>query len=165
MHGSAYEFVPAASDRDGDRLTFTASNLPRWAACDPQTGRIHGTPTAADLGSYRGVTISVSDGSSAVALPPFDIEVVATALGTATLRWLPPLERTDGSALTNLAGYVVYWGTRIGDYDHSVRITNPGITSYMVENLTPATWYFVVTAFDASGIESDFSGVGSKTIR
>jgi len=39
-----------------------------------------------------------------------------------------------------------------------------GTTTFIVEQLTPATWYFAATALDGSGGESDFSNVASKTI-
>src|SRR5438309_11629995 len=32
--------------------------------------------------------------------------------GTATLSWLAPTTNTDGAALTDLAGYVIYYGPR-----------------------------------------------------
>jgi hypothetical protein len=34
----------------------------------------------------------------------------------------------------------------------------------MVENLSPATWYFAVKAYNSSGAESDMSVLASKTI-
>ena len=39
-----------------------------------------------------------------------------------------------------------------------IRIDNPGISTFVVEQLSPATYYFAATAFNASGIESSFSG-------
>ena len=46
----------------------------------------------------------------------------------------------------------------------SVTIENPGLTSYVVEQLTPATWYFVATALNAQGIESGESNVAQKQV-
>ena len=89
----------------------------------------------------------------------------ANGTGTATLSWLPPTETTDGSTLSNLAGYKVYYGTGSGDYLNEITIENPGIASYMIENLTNGyTYYFAVTAFDENGNESGFSAEASKTI-
>ena len=70
----------------------------------------------------------------------------AVATGSATLSWNPPTTNTDGSPLTNLAGYKVYWGTTPGNYSSSATIMNPGIATYVVESLTPNTYYFAVTA-------------------
>jgi hypothetical protein len=85
--------------------------------------------------------------------------------GVATVNWMPPTEKTDDSALTNLAGYKIYYGTSFGVYSNVITINNAGLTSYVIENLPAGnTYYFVVTAFDSNGRESSFSEVGSKTI-
>jgi hypothetical protein len=67
--------------------------------------------------------------------------------------------------LSNLAGYKVYWGTSPGNYSSSVTLANPGLASYVVGQLTPAQWHFVVTAYSATGVESGYSNAVSKTIR
>ena len=91
--------------------------------------------------------------------------VQAVAVGSATLSWLPPTTNTDGTPLTNLAGYRVYWGLSQGSYPNSATLSNPGLTSYVVSNLSPGTYYFVATAYNSAGVESTFSGAASKTIQ
>ena len=58
--GAGVNLTLAASDGDGDTLTFGASNLPPGLTLVPSTGLISGTLTAA--GVYN-VTVTVSDGS------------------------------------------------------------------------------------------------------
>jgi hypothetical protein len=87
-----------------------------------------------------------------------------TTSGVATLDWLPPTENSDGSVLTNLAGYTVYYGTSPGDLSQSVKVTNPGLTAYSVTNLPSGTWYFSVTSYSAAGVESARTGTVSTTI-
>jgi hypothetical protein len=84
--------------------------------------------------------------------------------GSATLSWQAPTTRTDGSALTNLAGYRVRYGTASNSYPNVVTIPNGGLTSATIENLPPATWYFVVSAYDSQGMESANTSPVSKTI-
>ncbi len=163
--GVPYSFLPSASDPDGDALVFSVANLPHWATFDASTGALRGTPGQADVGSYQNVTIGVSDGTHAVVLSPFNVDVVATATGSITLTWYPPTERTDGSRLHDLSGYKLYWGIAHGDYPNAVKIDNPGIATYVIERLTPGTYYLVATAFDAAGIESEFSDVLSAVVR
>lgn len=165
LQGNAYSFTPNASDPDGGTLTFSVTNLPGWATFDASTGRLNGTPPAANVGTYADITISVSDGTANASLPAFSIQVVGTATGSATLAWTPPTQNTDGSPLTDLAGYKIHWGVAQGTYTNSVTVNNPGLSSYVVEQLTPATWYFVVTAINSAGAESSFSNVASKTVR
>ncbi|HJR69542.1 MAG TPA: putative Ig domain-containing protein [Gammaproteobacteria bacterium] len=164
MQGTAYSFQPSASDPDGDTLTFTVANAPAWAAFDSATGRLSGTPLAQHVGTTSGIVITVSDGALTASLPAFAVTVQAVATGSAMLSWTPPTTNTDGSPLTNLAGYKIYWGTQQGTYPNSVTLNNPGLATYVVEGLVPGTYFFVATAVNTLGAESSFSGVASKTI-
>ena len=161
MQGQQYSFTPAANDPNGDTLTFTIAGTPAWAAFNASTGRLSGTPTSAQVGTYSNIRISVSDGTTTVNLPAFSITVVATATGSAMLTWNPPTQNTDGSPLNNLAGYRVYWGTSQGNLSNSATLNNPGLSSYLVDQLTPATWYFALSAVNSAGVES--VGVVRKT--
>jgi len=163
--GASYSFQPSASDPDGDTLQFQIFGLPAWATFDESTGRLTGIPGPADVGTYQNVTIRVSDGITSVALTSFSILVTQISTGTATVSWLPPTQNTDGSPLTDLAGFRIYYGTSPADVSQSVNITNPGVTIYVIENLYPATWYFRVRAYAADGTESAPSNTASKTIQ
>jgi hypothetical protein len=81
--------------------------------------------------------------------------IVAAVPGTTTLSWTPPTMNADGTPLS-LSGYRIYWGQQAGYYTNSVTLDNPGLTRYVVEQLSPATWYFVATALSPRG-ESEFS--------
>lgn len=162
--GQPYAFRPSASDPDGDPLSFTVAGLPGWAAFNSTTGRITGTPGGGDVGEYSGIVISVSDGTASASLGPFSVSVVAAALGSVTLSWAPPTENTDGSALTDLAGYRLYWGPEENDYPNQVELDNPGLTSYVVENLAAGTYVFTMKSVNAAGTESDFATPVSATV-
>lgn len=162
--GTAYRFVPSASDADGDALTFRIVNRPTWATFNTATGELSGTPGTDAAGSYDNVQISVSDGQATASLPAFSIAVEQSSTGSATLSWEPPTQRTDGSPLTDLAGYRIAYGNSPDNLGQGVTLNNPGVTRYVVENLSRGTWYFAMKAFDTSGSESDSSAVGSKTI-
>ena len=164
MQGTKYSFVPSADDPDGDSLIFFVVGLPSWATFDAESGLVTGTPGAGDIGVYPDITIGVSDGQADVYLTPYRVEVVATALGTVTLSWASPTTRSDGSPLVDLAGFRIFWGMDQGDYSNSVEIGNPGISSYVVEQLTPGRWFFTMSAFDSTGVDSPSSGVASTTI-
>ncbi|MES9991234.1 MAG: putative Ig domain-containing protein [Candidatus Thiodiazotropha sp.] len=73
--GSSYSFTPAASDPDGDALTFSISNLPYWASFNESNGNLTGTPDSDSAGSYQNIVISVSDGSERVSLDGFTITI------------------------------------------------------------------------------------------
>ncbi len=164
MAGQTYTFTPQASDPNGDRLTFQVDNLPTWATFDAATGRLSGTPTAANVGTYAGVTISVSDGRSRASLPAFTIGVAAVSIGSATLSWTAPTARTDSTPLTDLSGYRIYYGNSPGIYSNVVNVPTAGVTTYVIENLTGGTWHFAVAAVDSTGVESRLSSPATKTI-
>jgi len=84
MPGQAYLFQPTASDANGDRISYGATGVPRWARFDRKSGRLYGTPTQRDLGKSSNVRISVSDGRLIASLPPFKLEVVASATTSAS---------------------------------------------------------------------------------
>lgn len=78
---------------------------------------------------------------------------------------MAPTQNSDGSPLTNLAGFKIFYGTASNALNQVAQITNPGLTTYVIGNLSPATWYFSVKAFNSAGTESDFSSIASKTIQ
>jgi len=87
-----------------------------------------------------------------------------TSKGSATLTWTAPTKNSDGSALTDLAGYHIYYGTSPGSLSNMINITSPSTLTYVVTDLGTGTWYFAVAAYTNSGLESEMSNVGSKTI-
>jgi len=111
-----YLFLPSASDPDGDDLTFSIVNRPSWASFNATTGRLRGTPVAGDEGIYSNIEISVSDTDLTASLPAFAITLAQAATGSVTLTWTPPTKNTDGSQLTDLAAYKIYYGLSQGDY-------------------------------------------------
>jgi hypothetical protein len=164
LEGEFYEFRPSASDPDGDTLEFSIARKPAWAQFDKASGRLWGTPGADDVGSFTNIGISVSDGKAKASLAEFDVSVNQIAAGAATLSWNPPTENADGSSLTDLAGYRIYYGRNRDNLTQTVVLNNPGLTRYVLENLTPARWYFSMTSVNDDGVESARSQVASKTI-
>ena len=164
MAGDNYSFTPSASDPDNDKLSFSIQRRPAWAAFNTTTGQLVGQPSLGDIGVYENIRISVSDGKTSSALPEYSITVTDSALGSMTLSWNPPTENSDGTALTNLAGYNIYFGKTQGNYPNRIRISNPSVTTYLVENLLPATYFVVATSFNTMGVESAYSNVARKTV-
>jgi hypothetical protein len=82
---------------------------------------------------------------------------------SAGLLWTAPTQNTDGTLLTDLAGFTIYYGTDLGALQ-SVQLADPGATSYVISNLSTGLYYFAVAAYTAAGIESVQSAMSSKTI-
>jgi hypothetical protein len=83
---------------------------------------------------------------------------------SATVSWTPPTTNTDGTALTSLAGYRIYYGTSAASMTQTIQIGNVGATRCVVPNLSLGTWYFAVKAYTNTGQESSLSNTASKTI-
>ena len=161
--GSAYSFVPTASDAQKNTLTFSIINKPRWATFNAATGKLSGTPANTDAGLYANILISVSDGKLSVALPAFWISVKEKTAGNAELSWTPPVTNSDGSVLRNLGGYKVYYGASPGALSQVITLTNPGLSQYVIDSLPSGTWYFAMTSVAADGTESTKTPVVSTT--
>jgi hypothetical protein len=72
-----------------------------------------------------------------------------TKAGSLVLNW-------NASASPQIAGYNVYYGTTSGHYPF--KLTAGNATSITISNLTlGATYYFVATAYDSKGNESNYS--------
>ena len=71
-----YKFQVVVEDIDpDDLLKFNASNLPEWAYIKEANGEIVGVAQNSDVGVWRDINISVSDGNVTVS-KLFDIEVI-----------------------------------------------------------------------------------------
>jgi hypothetical protein len=164
--GQFYSFTPTVVASTGSVLTYTIQNKPSWAQFSSTTGTLSGTPTAA--GTTSNIVESVSDGPVSAALPAYSIDVAApvtSSTGTATLSWSQPVDNTNGTPLTNLAGYVVRYGTSTSALNTQISVTSASTTSLEISNLSPAVWYFEVAAVNAQNLMSQFSAPVSHTIQ
>ncbi|MEQ8205986.1 MAG: putative Ig domain-containing protein, partial [Woeseia sp.] len=139
--GGWYDFQPTASDPDDHALSYSIQNKPWWAEFNVNTGRLYGSPGMADDRAYRNIQVRVTDGIAIRSLlPAFTIDVGnggSSDLGLVNLSWTPPTQNTDGTALTNLSGYRIYYGTAPGNYPNRITINNANDLNHVVENLAP----------------------------
>jgi hypothetical protein len=106
-----------------------------------------GSETLATISSSKSYTLTCTWGS-----------------GTAALTWTAPTKNSNGSTLTDLAGYKIVYGTSSGSLTSSQSVNNASATSATVPGLGAATWYFAVRAVNSKGGESANSNVMTKTI-
>ena len=162
--------------KNNDRtLSWSCSDNVTWLSLSPPTGSITNSAqisvsvntTGLAAGTYTGtVTVSVKKGGN-ISVPvtltvtsgsttSSTSKTLSSGGGAATLSWEP-------STSTNLAGYKVYMGTASGVYSSSITVGST--TTYQVPNLGVGnTYFFAVTAYNGSGIESTFSNEVSKSI-
>lgn len=182
-----YGFQSWATDTDHKTVTYSIQNKPSWATFDTRYGHLYGIPSASNVGTYSNIVITASDGVSSAHLPAFAITVksngtsttsgggsgsgsgsgggTTSSTGSVTVSWTPPTQNTNGSALTNLAGYTINYGTNASDLSSEVKVSTTGVTSYVIDNLPAGTYYFGISAYSSAGESSSVSKVVSKTIQ
>jgi hypothetical protein len=85
--------------------------------------------------------------------------------GVAAVSWVAPGRNSDGSQITDLAGYTIYYGISPSKLDQSIQVTDPEATSYTFKQLrSGTTYYFSVVAFTAAGTKGGASPTVSKAI-
>jgi Putative Ig domain/Fibronectin type III domain len=171
-----YGFQSWATDTDGRTVTYSIKNKPSWATFSTEYGHLYGTPPASAVGVYQDIVISASDGVSSASLPPFSITVTGPggssgsgggsgSTGSATVSWKAPILNTNGTAITNLAGYEIKYGTSASNLSTTVKVASASTTSYVIANLAAGTYYFGVSAYNSAGEMSSVSSVASKTVK
>jgi hypothetical protein len=130
-----------------------ASGTASW-----QTGSID-----LELGENE-ITVTAEDTAGTKKSRRINVKRESGQKGSATLSWAPPETRVDGSLLTDLAGYKIDYGRMSGVYDYQIDVHNPGVLTYVVENLVSGEWYFAVAAYDSGGLQSDPSNEAVLTI-
>ena len=83
---------------------------------------------------------------------------------TATLSWEAPTSNTDGTPLTDLTGYRIYYGSNPQELVQTVQIRSTGIQTYVIDDLAPGTWYFAIMAIARGGAESTLANIVVKKI-
>jgi hypothetical protein len=141
----------------------------RWTAARALTGPVPctnefwGDPSPGTGKRCEVVDSLVVDTTTAIT-PTTTTTTIAGATGTATLVWQKPSQNTDGSALVDLAGYIVKYGTDPASLSQTVTLTDPAATRHTLQSLGRGTWYFTVASLTSTGVESDLTPMVNKTI-
>jgi hypothetical protein len=140
-------------------LTWTTENVTSctasWSGSAPP---LDGAATVGPIAQDQTYTLSCSGpNGNAVAMVSFGVR-------RAVLTWTAPTQNVDGSALTDLAGFKVYWGTSSRSYGNSATVNGAGANSYAIDLAAPGTYYFAVSAFNAASEESTRSNEVTKSV-
>lgn len=130
-----------------------------WNTATVADGKHVVTASSASIAQPLTATFTV-DNVPDVPVPPVT-PPPTPGLGSITLTWTPPTQNTDGSTLTDLAGFIVSW---VGASAGAVTITNPGISRYVIDKLPPGTYFVDVLAFNTAFGQSQPSNEVSATV-
>jgi hypothetical protein len=115
--------------------------------------------TVADTAPASTTTTTTS--GSTTTSPP---STTTASSSSVTLGWVAPTENSNGTPITDLAGYKIHYGTASQEYTQVVSLANPSLSRYVVDSLTSGTYYFAITAYNSQGTESAFSGEITTTL-
>jgi hypothetical protein len=164
--GTDYVFQPTVSPSNTG-ITFTATGLPAWLSFNANTGALSGMPAAKDEGTTGHITITASNGGSSASLTSFTIQVkgaAASATESIKLSWAAPTKNADGTPVTDLAGYHIYYGASASELTKKIDVAGAASTTYVIEGLTSGTYYFSLVAYNSAGLDSGQSNVADQTI-
>jgi|GEM_PF-2101298 len=153
-HGPELSLDPEAGlDPDLDSDPDSGADADADADADTDSG------SEPDSGDGAGLDRGSGSDPDPESEPPPAIVVPSPSSQAVTLSWDPPTQNEDGSALTDLAGFRVYYGENSQQLDRRIDIPNPSISRYLVEGLTAGTWFFAVSAYANTTAESRLSEV------
>ncbi len=128
--------------------------------------------------------ISSCDARSSSGAPKVSGTPIPEGGNSTSLTWDVPQKRTDGSTLTNIKGYKIYYGKTSLLYSKvlQVEIGKSSLSCQSVENVSKkepdkrqcsyvaqgfgnGVYYFSVTAYDDKGNESDLSNEVTKQLK
>lgn len=123
------------------------------------------TLTGCNSGTEHNANASppASSGSTGSTTPP-PSSTPPAATSSVTLSWSMPTQNVDGTPLTDLAGYKVYYGQESANLKSVVDVRGATVTTAVVEKLVPGRWYFALSSYTADGVESVQTGVVSTLV-
>jgi hypothetical protein len=140
-------------------LSWSTSNADTCTASGGWSGSRDpsGSETVGPLSA--GTTYSLScSGPDGSVLDMISVGVV----GPVELSWVAPTENVDGSTLTDLDRYRIYYGGTSRSYSDMIELADSGATSHTL-SLASGDYYVAMTALDADGNESAYSNEVLKT--
>jgi hypothetical protein len=147
------------SDESGSSTAATSTTSTSTTGSNPQTAADSGTSTSGS--STSGSTTSGSTTTTGSAGSTAPTTVAGTSL---TLGWVAPTQNSNGTLITDLAGYKIHYGTASANYTKVVAVSNPSLSRYVLDSLESGTYFFAITAYNSKGIESTLSGEISATL-
>lgn len=159
---------------DEDEITFTAtaedtedgdlSTSIVWSSnLDGSLGTGAEIKSQLSNGSHQ-ITATITDANNSSASATINLLIKPT-YGNASLSWIAPTTNSDGSDLTDLDGFIIYYGDSEDNLNQSIIINDSNTLTKLITNLTvDKTYYFAVVSVNSEGVESDRSEIVSKYI-
>jgi hypothetical protein len=134
-------------------LTWNSTDATTCTASGGWTGSkaTSGTEAVGPLTTITTFTLTCS-GAGGNALTMITVNVNAVL----NLSWVAPTENVDGTPLTDLAGYRIYYGDDSQSYPNATDINDANATNFAL-TVPSGSYYVAMTALNLSGNESAYS--------
>jgi hypothetical protein len=129
------------------------------ASCGAMLDGCNGVVTVAASGSTAAASASTAAATSSTA-----VASAQPSAGTVTVSWTAPTQNTDGTPMTDLVGFHIYYGPAATELINVIAVDGAGTLSYAIGDLSPGTWYIAVAAYNSEDIESRLSGTVPVTL-
>jgi hypothetical protein len=143
MRGTCVDHMPRHYIDTGEHMTGHSDNLlrsgPQPATRDRRPCRLAAAAIVALLSACGS-----DPGWEAADVTPKEV----------TIAWDAPALKDDGTVLTDLAGYRLYYGQRSGDYPYMLEIDDPAATMAVLTLPADGTWYVSAKSYRINGVES-----------
>lgn len=153
--------VPALAAPSGSITVSPANGIAPYAA--KVVWNVTGVTSCTASGSWTGTKATSGSQDITISAPADFALACASTTGSVLVAWTPPAARTDGTALTDLAGFNVYRGTDAASFAR-VKSLGPDVTSFTDAALPTGTYYYAVSAVDSASRESDLAKSAGMTI-
>lgn len=158
----ANDYVQSSAAQQWTKL----GQLPADAPVSIAMGKTEGAPAGDRATACAAVTGTKTAGEllgTVTPAPPIN-PTPTPGTGSVTLNWGAPTTNTDGTTLTNLAGYRVLYGQSTDSLINTIGISNPSTLTTVVGELAGGAWYFAIKAFNTAGGEGPLSNIVSTTV-
>jgi len=138
-------------------LTWTSTNADscetsdNWTGSGPSSVATEGSQSVGPLNANSTFSLTCSNVQGS-AVEMVSVNVTAEL----SLSWVAPTENVDGTPLTDLDGYRIYYGVSSRNYGAPEEVTDSSATSVSIE-VPSGSYYVAMTAMDAEGNESGYS--------
>ena len=124
-----------------------------------------GTSYAVSIGIQpAGLRCTIANASGISSIDVNNADITCVPLTSASVYWTMPTQNTDGTPLTDLTGYILYYGT---DPTLNVKaskfIPAPNLSTTVNTLAVGSTYYFAVASVSASGGVGPMSNTVSVT--
>lgn len=146
---------------NGFDLSWSSSDADQCQATGDWSGSraADGNETIAQINADATFDLTCTNASGSAS------DSVTISLRAALVRYDAPSQNTDGTSLSDLAGFNIHYGNQSGNYTDMITVADGATLEQLVELPAAGTYFFAVSAFNDVGEESALSNESMRTVQ